>query len=74
MMENLTVKLVDKALRQYERKRPDMGAANAIFDWLAEPASPFDPKSARPPKRWAVLFFLLVVLAVGVFIYFNKQT
>jgi hypothetical protein len=42
-----------------------------VLDGLLERASPFDPKAARSPKRWFVLFALLAALAIGCFLYFN---
>ena len=71
MAELLTAKSVHDTLRQYARNRSDLGVGKAILDGLLEPASPFDRKGARSPKRWFVLFALLAALAFGCFVYFN---
>jgi hypothetical protein len=74
MAEPNPVKLVYETLHQFVRKRPDIGAGKAILNWLLEPASPFDDKGVRSPKRWFVLFALLAVLMFGCFLYFNGST
>ena len=72
MTERESVKPVYRALRQYLRNREDIGVGKAIRDGVLEPANPFDPKDARPPRRWFVLFSLLAAMAFGCFIYFNN--
>jgi hypothetical protein len=58
-------------LRQTLRSRPDLGLRKAVADGVLEPANPFEPQVARPPRRWFVLLGLLMVLTVGCFVYFN---
>jgi hypothetical protein len=72
MAEPLRVNQVFDALRQYAHKYPDIGVGKAILDGILEPASPFDRKGTRSPKRWFVLFALLAVVMLGCFIYFNR--
>ena len=67
-----TVKPVYNALSQYIRNRADIGAGKAMLDGVLESANPFDSKAARPPRRWFVLSFLLVAMAIGFFFYFNN--
>src|SRR6266536_3534476 len=59
------------SLRQYLISRPDIGAFRALLNLAFEPAKPFDPKAARAPRRWLVLFSLLSMLGLGCFMYFN---
>jgi hypothetical protein len=71
MPKQVTAQEVHAVLRQNLRKRPDLGLRNAVADGVLEPASPFEPQAVRPPRRWFVLLGLLMVLAVGCFVYFN---
>jgi hypothetical protein len=72
MAKPLTVKLVYDLLRQYAGKRPDIGVGKALLDGVLEPASPFDSKAVRSPKRAIVLSSLLAVFMFAWFVYFNK--
>jgi hypothetical protein len=72
MAEPLTVKPVYDVLRQYARKRPDIGVGKVLLDSVLEPASPFDSKGVRSPKRWFVLLSLLAAFMFASFIYFNR--
>ena len=72
MADPFTVENVHDVLRQYWRKRPDIGTGKALLDGVLEPGSPVNSKSLRPPKRWFVLSSLLVLLVFACFIYFNK--
>lgn len=70
-MASSSAKSVYLSLRRYLVSRPDIGALRASLDLVLEPANPFDPKAARSPKRWLVLFSLLSALGFGCFVYFN---
>jgi hypothetical protein len=59
------------SLRQYLISRPDIGVFKALLNLTFEPANPFNPKAARSPRRWFVLFSLLSILGLGCFMYFN---
>jgi len=72
MADALTVKQVYDVLRQYARKRPDMGLGKALLDGVLEPASPFDSKGVRSPKRWFVLLSLLAAFMFACFVHFNR--
>ena len=72
MADPFIVKPIYIALSQYIRNRPDIGAAKAILDGVLEPANPFDPKAARPARRWFVLLSLLAAMMTGFFFYFNN--
>lgn len=72
MAEPLKVKQVYDVLRQYARKRPDIGVGKALLDAVLEPASPFDSKGVRSPKRWLVLVSLLAASLFACFVYFNR--
>lgn len=72
MAKPLTVKHVYDVLRQYARKRPDIGVGKALRDGVLEPASPFDSKSVRSPQRWFVLLSLLAIFMFACFVYFNR--
>jgi hypothetical protein len=72
MAERLAVKPVYDSLGQYARKRPDLGLFKAVLDAVLEPASPFDYRAARSPKRWFVLSVMLAAAMLGCFIYFNR--
>ena len=72
MADPFTVEHVHDVLRQYARKRPDLGTGRALLDAALEPGSPFDSKAVRTPKRWFVLSSLLVFLVFVCFGYFNR--
>jgi hypothetical protein len=72
MAKPLAVKPVYDMLQQYARKRPDIGVGKALLDGVLEPASPFDSKGARSPKRWFVLLSLLAAFMFAGFVYFNR--
>jgi len=72
MADPFTFKPVYSALSQYIRNRADIGAGKAMLEGVLEPVNPFDPKAARPPRRWFVLFSLLAAMVTGFFLYFNK--
>ncbi len=72
MADALTVKQVYDVLRQYARKRSDIGVGKALLDGALEPASPFDSKGVRSPKRWFVLLSLLAACMCACFVYFNR--
>ena len=71
MTDRFTVKTVYNTLSQYIRDRADIGANKAVLDNVLEPANPFEPEAARPPRRWFVLFCLVPALVFGCFSYFN---
>ena len=71
MADPFTVERVYEVLRQYARKRPDIGTGKALLDAVLEPGSPFDSKAVRTPKRWFVLWSLLAFVAFASFVYFN---
>jgi hypothetical protein len=52
--------------------RPDVGVGKAVRDAVLEPTNPFEPKAARLPRRWFVLFSLLAAMVFGFFLYFNN--
>jgi len=70
-MPRNSVKATHISLRHYLISRPDIGAFKALLNLAFEPANPFDPKAARSPRRWFVLFSLLSMLGLGCFMYFN---
>ena len=72
MAHPFTVKPVFDALSQYIRNRAGIGASKAMLDGVLESANPFDPKAARPPRRWFVLLSLLAAMLIGFFFYFNN--
>jgi hypothetical protein len=72
MAKPFTVKSVYDMLHQYARKRPDIGAGKAMLDVLLEPASPFDTKRVRSPKRWFVLLSLLAAFMFACFVHSNR--
>ena len=72
MSDRAGSKSVYSALGQYLSNRSDVGVGKAVREAVLEPANPFDPKAARPPRRWFVLFSLLAGMAIGFFLYFNN--
>ena len=72
MAERFTGKQAFGGLSQYMRSRPDIGLGKATRDAVLDPANPFDPKAARPPRRWFVLLSLLAAMVFGFFVYFNN--
>lgn len=71
MTDSTTTRSVYYILRQHLRERSDLGVGKAVHDSILEPPNPFDPKAARAPRRWFVLFVLLGGSLVGCFVYFN---
>jgi hypothetical protein len=71
MAEPVTAKQVYDLLRQYARKRSDIGVCKALLNGVLEPASPFVSKGLRSAKPWFVLLCLLGALMVASFVYFN---
>ena len=72
MSDRAGSKSVHGVLIQYLSNRPDVGVGKAVRDAVLEPANPFDPKAARLPRRWFVLFALLVGTVLSCFAYFNN--
>ena len=72
MSDRAGSKLVHSVLIQYLSNRPDVGVGKAVRDAVLEPANPFDPKAARLPRRWFVLFALLAGTLLSCFAYFNN--
>ena len=72
MRDLVNTKSVHGVLRQYLRKRPDLGFGHAALDSVLEPLNPFDPKARRAPRRWSVLLVLLGGALAGCFLYFNN--
>ena len=72
MTDPFTVKPVYNVLSQYIGNRADIGAGKTMRDGVLEPSNPFEPKAARPPRRWVVLFSLVSALVFGCFSYFNN--
>jgi len=72
MSDRADSKSVLRALGQYLSNRSDLGIGKAVCEAVLEPANPFAPKAARLPRRWFVLFVLLVGTLLGCFVYFNN--
>jgi len=72
MSDRADSKSVHSVLIQYLSNRPDVGVGKAVRDAVLEPANPFDPKAARLPRRWFVLFALLAGTLLSCFAYFNN--
>jgi hypothetical protein len=70
-MPSNSAKPAYSALRQYLISRPDIGEFKGLLNLVLEPANPFNPKAARRPRRWFMLFSLLSILGLGCFVYFN---
>jgi hypothetical protein len=67
----ITSKEMAALLAQDLRRRPEFGFWKAVADTVLESRNPFEPKAARPPKRWFVLVSLLTLLGGGCFVYFD---
>lgn len=72
MSDRAGSKSVHSILIQYLSNRPDVGVGKAVRDAVLEPANPFDPKAARLPRRWFVLFAPLAGTLLSCFAYFNN--
>lgn len=71
MSKQITAREIHAVLCHNLRNRPDLGLRKAVADGVLEPGNPFEPLAVRSPRRWFVLFCLLVILAVGCFVFFN---
>jgi hypothetical protein len=70
-MEKMTADEADTLLRQYFRRRSDLGLWKAIQAKFLQPQSPFESRSVRMPQRWFVLFLIVSTVLMAAFIYFN---
>ena len=59
------------ALRDYLRRRPDMGLDKLLLDLALDPASPFDPRGRRRLRKGFVLIMLVATGIAATFVYFN---
>lgn len=72
MTEQIKVGQVHELLREYLRRRSDLGIGRGLFDLVLESPNPFDSKRKRLRKRWFVLLLLLAASGFGCFVYFNS--
>lgn len=72
MTEQIKARQVQELLREYLRRRSDLGIGRGLFDFVLESPNPFDSKRKRLPKRWFVLSVLLGASGFGCFVYFNS--
>jgi hypothetical protein len=72
MANPVTAKEVLTTLRHNLRSRSDLGLGKAVADRLLEPPNPFEPALARKPQRWFVLLCIILVAALGAFVYFSS--
>jgi len=71
MSDRASSKSVHSALGQYLSNRSDLGIGRAVCEAVLESVNPFVPEAARLPRRWFVLFALLLGTLLGCFVYFN---
>jgi len=71
MTKEFTQSEVRSLLRGYLNDRPDLGLGKASLAIVLEPANPFEPEAARPPRKAFVLAVLCLLALLGVFVYFN---
>lgn len=72
-MDRITPEDVDRMLRQWLRRRSDLGLWNAVAAKILEPQNPFGQgeRKGRRPQRWFVLLLVSSFAAVIAFVYFN---
>ena len=70
-MDRITPEDVDRMLRQWLRRRSDLGLWNAVAAKMLEPQNPFGHGERRRPQRWFVLLLVSSFAAVIAFVYFN---
>jgi hypothetical protein len=71
MANPVTAKEVLTNLRHNLRSRSDLGLGKAVADRLLEPPNPFEPGLVRRPQRWFVLLSIILMAALGAFVYFS---
>jgi len=71
MTKAFTQSEVRSLLRDYLNDRPDLGLGRASLAIALEPANPFEPETARPPRKVFVLAVFCLFALLGVFVYFN---
>ena len=71
MAKEFTQSEVRSLLRGYLDGRPDLGLDKASLAIVLEPANPFEPEAARPPRKAFVLAVLCLLALLGVFVCFN---
>ena len=70
-MDWITPEDVDRMLRQWLRRRSDLGLWNALATKILEAQNPFGHGERRTPERWFVLLLVSLSAAVIAFAYFN---
>lgn len=72
MRQQPSSKPVHDVLCQYLRNRSDLGVRKAVLNGVLESRNPFEQGATRPPRRWFVLFSLLVTVLLGCLVYFGN--
>ena len=70
-MDRITPEDVDRMLRQWLRRRSDLGLWNTVAAKILEPQNPFGHGERRTLERWFVLLLVSLSAAVIAFVYFN---
>jgi len=58
-------------VKDYLKRRPELGLGKAILLVVLEPPNPFEPGVQPQPRKGFVLAVLWLLALVGVFVYFN---
>jgi len=71
MGREIHVEDVRIALDRYFAAEREMGVRKAVVNLMFESANPFEPTMNRTPRRWFVLFCILLTASTSAFLYFN---
>jgi len=71
MAKRLTRQEVHARLRNYLKRRRELGLRTAILNVVLEPPNPFETAARRHPRKAFVLVVLWLLALAGVFAYFN---
>ena len=71
MAQRTRAKETDASLKDYFRRRTDIGFGSAVLDLVLQPRNPFEPEKWRRPKRWFMGTLILVIGLAPWFSIFN---
>jgi hypothetical protein len=58
-------------VKDYLKRRPELGLGKVILLVVLEPPNPFEQEARRRPRKGFVLAVLWLLALAGVFVYFN---
>jgi hypothetical protein len=72
MLKNISPGEAHGWIKELLRQRADIGLRKALTNVVFEPQNPFDARARRNPRIGFMVAAILLVVALGVLIYFNS--